>query len=103
MRIIRNLSSAQKQITRLIYVPTHIYVQVMPMGNITLSLPEDVHSEMRNFSEIKWSEVARKAIVEKLESLKLAESLAKKSRLTRKDVEEFSRKINAGAAKRFLG
>ena len=72
------------------------------MGNITLSLPESVHKEMKHFSEVRWSEVARKAIVEKLEALQLAENLSKKSKLTLKDVEEFSRKIKSEATKRFL-
>ncbi len=72
------------------------------MGNITLSVPEEVHKEMKHFSEVKWSEVARKAIVEKLETLKLAETLAQKSKLTKKDVDEFSQRIKASATKRFL-
>ena len=75
---------------------------VMPMGNITLSIPDEIHKDMRHFSEIKWSEVARKAIVEKLEALRLAESLAKKSKLTEKDVSDFSKKIKSNATKRFL-
>jgi len=73
------------------------------MGNITLSIPEEVHKEMKHFSEVKWSEVARKAIIEKLETLRMADKLAKKSKLTEKDVEEFSEKIKSLATKRFLG
>jgi hypothetical protein len=73
------------------------------MTNMTLSMPDDISREMKKFSEIKWSEVARKAIIEKLETLKLAEKIANKSKLTKKDVEEFSRKIKSGGAKRFLG
>ena len=73
------------------------------MGNITLSIPDEVHKEMRNFSEVKWSEVARKAIVDRLETLRLAESLAKKSNLNAKDVKEFSNKIKSLAVKRFVG
>jgi len=57
---------------------------VMPMGNITLSIPDEIHKDMRHFSEIKWSEVARKAIIEKLETLRLAENLAKKASLLKK-------------------
>jgi hypothetical protein len=72
------------------------------MTNMTLSMPDDVSREMKQFSEVKWSEVARKAIIEKLETLKLAEKLASKSQLTQKDVEEFSKKIKSSAAKRFL-
>ena len=72
------------------------------MGNITLSVPEGIHKDMKHFSEVRWSEVARKAIIEKIETLKMAETLAKKSRLTQKDVEDFSRKIKSEATKRFL-
>ena len=73
------------------------------MGNITLSVPEKVHEEMRRFSEVRWSEIARKAIVEKLTILQMSEKLAKKSKLTKEDVEEFSRKIKSHATKRFVG
>jgi len=72
------------------------------MANITLSVPEDVHKEMRHFSEVKWSEVARKAIISRLETLKLAESIAKKSKLSQSDVEQFSKRIKASATKKFL-
>jgi hypothetical protein len=73
------------------------------MGNMTLSLPNDVHEEMRKFSDIRWSEVARRAIVEKIATLKLAESIAEKSKLTKKDVKDLSKKINTAATKRFIG
>ncbi len=72
------------------------------MANITLSIPESIHKEMRLFSEIRWSEVARRAIVDKIETLKMAEKLASKSKLTEKDVEEFSRKLKRNATKRFI-
>lgn len=73
----------------------------MCMTNITLSLPEQVHKEMKHFSEVRWSEVARKAIIEKIETLHLAEKLAQKSKLTEQDVTEFSKKLKAAATKRF--
>ncbi len=72
------------------------------MGNMTLSIPDEVQKEMKHFSEIKWSEVARKAIQERLETLQLAEKLAKKSKLSAKDIEDFSKKITSSATKRFL-
>ena len=72
------------------------------MVNMTLSMPDNIHNEMKHFSEVKWSEVARKAIIEKLETLKFAEKLASKSSLTKKDVEEFSKKIKSSATNRFL-
>jgi hypothetical protein len=73
------------------------------MANITLSIPDEIQIEMKEFSEVKWSEVARKAIIDKIEMLRLAEKLAKKSRLTDKDIEAFSKKIKSSATKRFLG
>lgn len=72
------------------------------MGNVTLSVPDEIHEQMRHFSEVKWSEVARKAFIDKIETLKLAEKLSKKSKLTEKDVKEFSTKIKASATKGFL-
>ncbi|MAG20441.1 hypothetical protein CL618_03340 [archaeon] len=61
-----------------------------------------MQDEMKQFSEIKWSEVARKAFIGKLETLKLANRLASKSKLTKEDVEKFSKKIKRLATKRFL-
>ncbi|MBS3802501.1 MAG: hypothetical protein KGY65_07120 [Candidatus Thermoplasmatota archaeon] len=72
------------------------------MANITLSVPNEVRKKMKHFSEVKWSEVARKAIIEKIEMMTLAEKLAEKSELTEQDVKEFSKKIKSSAAKRFL-
>lgn len=72
------------------------------MGNMTLAIPDDMQKDMKIFSEVKWSEVARKAIKERIDTLKIAEKLASKSKLTEKDVEEISRKINLAASKRFL-
>ena len=72
------------------------------MGNLTLSMPDEVQKKMKLFSEVRWSEVARKAIIERIETLNEAERIAKKSKLTEKDVREFSKKIKSLATKRFL-
>ncbi len=73
------------------------------MANITLSVPESVFKDMKRFSEVKWSEVARKAIQERLEVLKLADELAGKSKLTEEDVKNFGKKVKSLAVKRFVG
>jgi hypothetical protein len=75
---------------------------VLFVANITLSVPNEIHKRMKHFSEVKWSEVARKAIIEKIEMMTLAEKLAQKSELTEQDVKEFSKKIKSSAAKRFI-
>jgi predicted CopG family antitoxin len=70
------------------------------MTNVTLSLPEDLHSRMKQHSEIRWSEVIRKTISEKIDTLELMDRLASKSRLTRADVEKLSKNIDSGVTKR---
>jgi hypothetical protein len=75
---------------------------MIKMGNITLSIPDDIQEQMRHFSEVKWSEVARKAILQKLETLTLADQLAQKSKLTEKDIADFSKKVKSLASKRFM-
>jgi predicted HTH transcriptional regulator len=64
------------------------------MPNITLFLPDDVYEDMKKFSEVKWSEVARKSIIAKVEALKLAEKLAKKDKISPEDIKEFASKMN---------
>lgn len=89
------------------YTPLgYIYICVITyicdtMANITLSVPDSLHKEMKQFSDIRWSQVARNAIIEKIEVLKMADKLAQKSKLTEKDIKEFSKKIKSNAAKRF--
>ena len=39
------------------------------MPNITLSIPPEIYEKMKKHKEVKWSEVARKAIIEYLEKL----------------------------------
>ncbi len=39
------------------------------MPNITLSIPPGVYKKMKEHKEVRWSEVARRAIIEYLEKL----------------------------------
>lgn len=64
------------------------------MTNITLAIPDELHEKMRRHSEIRWSEVVRRTISEKIEDLELIDKLTSKSRLTQKDVDELAHKIN---------
>ena len=45
------------------------------MPNMTLSIPKPLHDQMRKHPEFKWSEVARKAIAEKIQAARLADDL----------------------------
>ena len=71
------------------------------MPNMTLSIPSELHRIVKQHNEIKWSEVARKAMWVQARRLNLMEKLAKKSKLTKKDIDEIDHKIKAGLLKRF--
>ena len=43
------------------------------MVNITVSIPEDLYNKMKKYSEVKWSEVVRKALVEYVGRLEVME------------------------------
>ena len=68
---------------------------------MTLSLPKELHEKMKSFSEIKWSEIARRAIEERINDLEVMNKIASKSKLTKKDVEEISKKIKRRMADKF--
>jgi len=70
------------------------------MANMTLSIPEELHKKIRKHSEIRWSEIARKAIAEYIEKLELMDELTKESKLTKEDVKEISKEIKKSIAKR---
>ena len=70
------------------------------MVNMTLAIPDNLSEVMKKHTEIKWSEVARKAIAEKAKVLELMDAIMKKSTLTEKDAMEIGAKIKKGIAKR---
>lgn len=70
------------------------------MVNITLSVPEDLKEELQKYDEVNWSAVIRRALQEHLKKIQIVEKIAQKSKLTKKDVEEISKKINGSVAKK---
>ena len=73
----------------------------IPMPNITLSLPEDVYRVVKTHKEIRWSEVARRAIVDYAQKLSLLDTLTTQSELTDDDVMELDATIKAGMARHY--
>lgn len=63
------------------------------MATITLSIPDETRKEMKKHSEIKWSEIARKAIIKRIEDLKTLDLLLEKSTLKKEDAEEIAQVI----------
>lgn len=43
------------------------------MTNITISIPEELYSKMKRYSEVKWSEVVRKALADYVGRLEIVE------------------------------
>lgn len=70
------------------------------MTNITLSIPDSLKKKMAKFNEIKWSEIARRSIEERLNDLEEMERIVSKSKLTKKDADEIAKRIKKGIAKR---
>ena len=71
------------------------------MGNITLSVPEELHKRMRKHTELKWSDIARQAFERKLREIELAEELLSRSELTEEDAERIGHAVKAKMRKRF--
>ena len=70
------------------------------MTNMTLAVPEDLHIIMMNHKEIRWSEVAREALLNQAKKLDFMDKILAKSTLTEKDALEIGRKVNKAVAKR---
>ncbi|MDP2666627.1 MAG: hypothetical protein Q8P05_03955 [Candidatus Diapherotrites archaeon] len=43
------------------------------MPNMTMNVPDEMHEKMRQHSDVKWTEVARRAFESKLEKLEKSE------------------------------
>ncbi|HDH44466.1 MAG TPA: hypothetical protein ENG66_03625 [Thermococcus sp.] len=70
------------------------------MPNMTISVPDDLYEIMKKHREIKWSEIARRAMWEYAKKLELLDSLLENSELTDEDVSELAKKIKKGIAER---
>lgn len=62
------------------------------MANIlSVPLPEELKEEMSRHAEIKWVEVARQALWEKVKALEKLDQIMAKSKLSEEDVEKHSK------------
>jgi len=69
--------------------------------NVTFAVPEELHEVMRRHPEIKWSEIARKAMWEYARKLEFMERVASESRLSEKDVLELDKKVKAEVSNKY--
>jgi phage anti-repressor protein len=65
------------------------------MPNITLSIPEELQGIIKRHSEIRWSEVARQAMIDFAKKLEMMEKIAKKSKLSEEDAIKIADKIKS--------
>ena len=70
------------------------------MTNMTLAIPEELHKIIKKHKEIKWTEIARKAMWDQARKIELIDNLLSKSELTDKDSIEIGRKIKHEIAKK---
>lgn len=71
------------------------------MAELTISIPDELERSMKEF-KLDWSDVARRALIEKAEKLKRLKELSSKIKLSDKDVEELADKINTAVADKFF-
>jgi len=69
------------------------------MVNITLSVSEELKKRLQKYDEVNWSAVTRRALEEHLNKMEIAEKIASKGKLTRKDADEISKLIKRDIAK----
>ncbi len=71
------------------------------MANVTLAVPEELHTIMKSHPEIKWSEVARQAMWEYARRLELVDEITKRSKLRERDVLEIGKTIKDELVERY--
>jgi hypothetical protein len=71
--------------------------------NVTFAVPEELHEIMRRHPEIKWSEIARKAMWEYARKLEVMERITSESRLSEKDILELDKKVKVGLRRKYEG
>jgi hypothetical protein len=63
------------------------------MASLTLSIPNEIKKKMADFKYINWSEIARAAILEKMEVLEKMDRLLSQSGLSEKETIDYGRRL----------
>lgn len=74
-------------------------IQTVP--NITLVVPRDLHRKMKAHPEVKWSEVVRRVIAQRIRDLERMDALARRSALAMADVDELDHLVKEGLRRRY--
>ena len=68
------------------------------MANVTISISDELLGKMRAMPQVNWSAAIRAVIEKTIEDFEEFRRLTSKSRLTQKDVDELSEKVDKAAA-----
>ena len=68
------------------------------MVNITLAIPDELKSKLKQHKEVNWSAVMRRAFQEHLRKMEIAEAIANKSKLTKEDVIKIDKLVKSSMA-----
>jgi hypothetical protein len=71
------------------------------MPNMTLSLPEDVYRIVKAHNEVRWSEIARRAIEDYARKIALMNAMTNESKLSEADITTLDHKVKAGIQKHY--
>ena len=80
----------------------HISQLVIYMPTMTLSVSEDLHILIKKHNQIKWSEIARRAMWDYARKIELLDQLTADSELTEEDVMELDKRIKRSLSKHYL-
>jgi hypothetical protein len=68
---------------------------------VSICVPDELKGKMNSFSEINWSEVARKAFAQKVADMETIQRFRSESKLTEGDALKLGKAVNAAVAKRY--
>jgi len=71
------------------------------MPSMTLSIPQELHTLIKRHNEIRWSEIARRAMWEYARKLQELDNIAQKSKMTEKDAEMIGKKVKKAVQARY--
>ncbi|MEA3559757.1 MAG: hypothetical protein U9R75_10940, partial [Candidatus Thermoplasmatota archaeon] len=63
------------------------------MVSMTLSIPEDLHVLIKKHNEIRWSEIARRALWDYARKLTILDEIASGSEITEEDVKKINKEL----------
>jgi hypothetical protein len=63
------------------------------MPNMTFAVPDDLHRQIRRHKEVRWSEIARRALAREVNRLNIYDRLLARSELTETDAIELGQAI----------